>query len=114
MTKSNLRPQKHYKANNPCTVRTFSAAKTSSLDEGRQRGDTLFALTLEIYGFTNEGLIYWVRQHNPFITDVNRIEPGQWIVFPEPLEPLDSGKRGSIALRGDQKAPDEEEEEDHE
>jgi phage tail protein X len=69
-----------------------------------KKGDTLFALIFEIYGFTNEGLIYWVSQHNPFITDVNRIEPGQRIVFPEPLEPLDFRKRGRIALRGDLKS----------
>jgi general secretion pathway protein A len=105
-TKSTTKPTQ-----SPVPVRTFSAAKTSfPLTRVAKRGDTLFALTLEIYGFANEGLIYWVRQHNSFITDVNRIEPGQRIVFPEPLE---SEKRGSIALRGDLKAPDEEEE-DHE
>lgn len=92
----------------PVPVRTFSAVKTSfPATRIAKRGDTLFTLTLEVYGFTNESLIYWVRQHNPFITDVNRIQTGDTIVFPEPL---DSEKRGSIALRGDLKAPDEEEE----
>jgi hypothetical protein len=49
-------------------------------------------------------LIYWVRQHNPFITDVNRIRTGQKIVFPEPLE-----KRAKHVPKGEPKAPDEEE-----
>jgi len=79
----------------PLPVKTASRVKTSfPVTRVAKRGDTLFTLTLEIYGFANEGLIYWVRQHNPFIKDVIRIEPGQRIVFPEPLEPLDSGKRG--------------------
>jgi general secretion pathway protein A len=67
-------------------------------------GDSLFRLTLEIYGFTNEGLIYWVRQHNPFITDVNRIRTGQKIVFPEPLE-----KRAKHTLEREPKTPDKKE-----
>ncbi len=59
-----------------------------------KRGDTLFTLTLEIYGFANEGLIYWVRQHNPFITDVKSIHAGQEIVFPEPLDSEKRSKHG--------------------
>jgi len=70
----------------PLPVKMASHVKTSfPVTRIAKMGDTLATLTFEIYGFTNEGLIYWVRQHNPFITDVNRIEPGQRIVFPEPL-----------------------------
>jgi general secretion pathway protein A len=75
----------------PLPVKMVSPVNTSfPVTRIVKRGDTLFTMTLEIYGFTNEGLIYWVRQHNPFITDVNSIQAGQKIVF---AEPPDSGKR---------------------
>lgn len=51
-----------------------------------KRGDSLYTLTFEVYGFANRGLIYWVRQNNPLITDVSRIRTGQRIIFPELLD----------------------------
>ena len=75
----------------PIPVKTFSPPETSfPAMRVAETGDTLFTMTLEVYGFANEGLIYWVKQHNPFITDVSRIRTGQRIVFPKPP---DSEKR---------------------
>jgi general secretion pathway protein A len=79
----------------PLPVKTFSPAETSfPATRIAKRGDTLATLTLEVYGFTNVGLIHWVRQHNPFITDVNTIQTGHRIVFPEPLDSEKRGKHG--------------------
>ncbi len=79
----------------PFSVKMVSPVNTSfPVTRIVERGDTLFTMTLEIYGFANEGLIYWVRQHNPFITNVNSIQAGQKIVFPEPLDSEKRSKHG--------------------
>jgi type II secretory pathway predicted ATPase ExeA/phage tail protein X len=48
-------------------------------------GDTLLELAIRVYGTANETILDRVRQSNPGIKDVNRIEVGQEILFP-PLE----------------------------
>jgi phage tail protein X len=48
-----------------------------------ERGDCLFNLTREIYGFTNKKLIEIVQKNNPGINNVNQISIGQKIYFPE-------------------------------
>ena len=48
-----------------------------------RRGDTLAKLTLERYGLVNGSLLRLVKQHNPFIDDINVIQEGRKIFFPE-------------------------------
>jgi type II secretory pathway predicted ATPase ExeA/phage tail protein X len=45
-------------------------------------GDTLLELAIQVYGTANETIIDSIRQSNPGIRDVNRIEVGQEIFFP--------------------------------
>jgi general secretion pathway protein A len=45
-------------------------------------GDTLLELAIQVYGTANETIIDSIRQNNPGIRDVNRIEVGQEILFP--------------------------------
>ena len=48
-----------------------------------KKGDNLYRLTLNVYSFSNNKLIEWVKQNNPGIKDITRIKVGDKIVFPE-------------------------------
>jgi len=48
-----------------------------------KKGDNLFRLTKEVYGYADDKLVEGVKQSNPRIKDVNRILVGEEIVFPE-------------------------------
>lgn len=45
-------------------------------------GDTLAGLTFEVYGRLDGEALAWVKDHNPEITNVDRIQVGQVIEFP--------------------------------
>lgn len=57
-------------------------------------GDTLLALSIEVYGYADERTLQLVQRENPKIEDVNLIEVGQKIVFPKP--PSSNNKCRSI------------------
>lgn len=46
-------------------------------------GDTLAGLALDVYGRGDGSALNWVKHHNPEITDLDRIQIGQVIEFPE-------------------------------
>jgi general secretion pathway protein A len=48
-----------------------------------KEGDNLSSLCLNVYGFSNAGLLQWVKGYNPRIDDLNHILIGDEIVFPE-------------------------------
>lgn len=48
-----------------------------------KKGDTLSRLVEEVYGFSNRKLLYFVRENNAGINDINRIMVGERILFPE-------------------------------
>jgi hypothetical protein len=50
-------------------------------------------MVLEVYGFSNQALWDFIRKHNPGIKDVDRIEVGEKIIFPE-WEQGDQQKKG--------------------
>lgn len=50
-----------------------------------RKDDTLFRMTVRAYGFSNDRVMEFVKQNNPSIKDVTKIEEGAMIVFP----PLD-------------------------
>lgn len=45
-------------------------------------GDTLAGLTFEVYGRLDGAALAWVKEHNPEIVNVDRIQVGQVIEFP--------------------------------
>lgn len=47
-----------------------------------RKGDTLSGLAVEVYGYSDEKLVTWVKLHNPHIKDKNRIHIGTEIYFP--------------------------------
>jgi len=47
-----------------------------------KRGDNLTELAIQVYGWTDEGIVNLLKRNNPDILDVNLIEIGQEIVFP--------------------------------
>ena len=58
-------------------------------------GDTLLELVIQVYGTANETIIDLIRQSNPAIKDINRIEVGQEILFP-PLKAAE--KKGTFTV----------------
>ena len=55
------------------------------------RGDTLLRLTLDVYGFPLDDVYRRVLEHNPRISDVNWIQAGTTIRFPD-VSDLQAGK----------------------
>jgi general secretion pathway protein A len=56
-----------------------------------KKDDTLFRMTVRVYGFSNDRVINFVKRNNPAIKDISHIEEGSTIVFP----PLDESLRES-------------------
>ena len=56
-----------------------------------RKDDTLFRLTVQAYGFSNDRVMEFVKRNNPSIKDVRKIEEGTTIVFP----PLDESLKES-------------------
>jgi general secretion pathway protein A len=48
-----------------------------------QKGDYLWKLTGEVYGFVSDTLLKRVQEHNPHIANVNRLLVGDRILFPQ-------------------------------
>ena len=48
-----------------------------------KKGNNLFRLTKNVYGYADDKLLAWVKQNNPWIKDVNNIPVGMEIIFPE-------------------------------
>ncbi len=48
-----------------------------------KKGNNLFRLTKNVYGYADDKLLAWVKQNNPWIKDINDIPVGMEIIFPE-------------------------------
>ena len=48
-----------------------------------KKGNNLFRLTKNVYGYADDKLLAWVKQNNPWIKDINNIPVGMKIIFPE-------------------------------
>ena len=48
-----------------------------------KKGDTLYKLTREAYGYADDKLVALVKQNNPWIKDINNIPVGGEIIFPK-------------------------------
>jgi general secretion pathway protein A len=74
---------------------SIPARKKSAAHKFRvvKEGDNFFRMVLEVYGFSNQALWDFIRKHNPGIKDVDRIEVGEKIIFPE-WEQGDQQKKG--------------------
>jgi general secretion pathway protein A len=73
----------------PTTDTALASLAAVAEEERRQRilrivapGDTLAGLTFEVYGRLDGQALGWVKEHNPDITNVDRIQVGQVIEFP--------------------------------
>jgi len=53
-----------------------------------KQGDTLAQLSAHIYGRVNDRILSLVKEHNPDIKNVDRIDVGQKIVFPSVFPPV--------------------------
>lgn len=69
----------------PFLEKEISEPYKKSLPETRivREGNNLWGLTKDVYGSTNNEVIKWVKQNNPQIEDVDLIQVGDEIVFPE-------------------------------
>jgi type II secretory pathway predicted ATPase ExeA/phage tail protein X len=54
-----------------------------------REGDTLIGLALKHYGRADETILEWLQEKNPKIRNINRIEIGQRIYFPDCLASAD-------------------------
>lgn len=66
----------------PAVAEAPAGPKTSSVTRVVQKGDRLSTLILSIYGRINPSILEAVQQSNPQITNPNRIQSGDEIVFP--------------------------------
>jgi type II secretory pathway predicted ATPase ExeA/phage tail protein X len=57
-----------------------------------KQGDTLTLLAMSVYGRVNENILKWVQDKNPSIEDIDWINVGQEIVFPNLPTPVSTGK----------------------
>lgn len=48
-----------------------------------KKGDYISKLVVEIYGFTNNELLELVKEHNPQIDNIDKIEVGDQVLFPD-------------------------------
>jgi hypothetical protein len=47
------------------------------------KGDYISKLALEVYGYANEEILTLIKKHNPQIKDINRVEVGEKVLFPD-------------------------------
>jgi hypothetical protein len=47
------------------------------------KGDYISKLALEVYGYANEEILALIKKHNPQIKDINRVEVGEKVLFPD-------------------------------
>jgi general secretion pathway protein A len=58
-----------------------------------KKGNNLFRLTRNVYGYADNKLLAWVKQNNPWIMDMNNIPAGVEIIFPELSEEQRQGNK---------------------
>jgi len=58
------------------------AKKSSPVIRTVKKGDSLYKLTRNVYGYADVKLVAWVKQNNPWIKDINNLPVGGEIVFP--------------------------------
>ena len=75
----------------PSSPPAISSRKPAPVIRVVQRGDKLSTLIISVYGRINPSLLDAVRQRNPHITNPNRIQSGDEIIFP----PMDKSTVGS-------------------
>jgi phage tail protein X len=51
-----------------------------------KKGDQIARVALEVYGSSNSAVLDWIRENNPQLRDLNRIEVGTSLTLP-PLSP---------------------------
>jgi Tfp pilus assembly protein FimV len=54
-----------------------------------QKGDQIAKVAQEVYGVSNPAVLAWIKQNNPQLQNVNRLDVGMQLTFP----PLPSGVR---------------------
>jgi general secretion pathway protein A len=47
------------------------------------KGDYISKIALEVYGYANEEILALIKKHNPQIKDINRVEVGTKVLFPD-------------------------------
>ena len=47
------------------------------------KGDYISKIALEVYGYANEEILALIKKHNPQIKDINRVEVGEKVLFPD-------------------------------
>ena len=47
------------------------------------KGDYISKIALELYGYANEEILALIKKHNPQIKDINRVEVGEKVLFPD-------------------------------
>ena len=47
------------------------------------KGDYISKIALEVYGYANEEILALIKKHNPQIKDINRVEVGAKVLFPD-------------------------------
>ena len=57
-----------------------------------KKDDTLFRMTVRVYGFSNDRVMDFVKKNNPSIRDTRQIEAGSTIVFPPLDESLEEAR----------------------
>jgi general secretion pathway protein A len=48
------------------------------------KGDYISKVAVEVYGHTSEEILTLIKKHNPQIKDINRVEIGEKVLFPDP------------------------------
>ena len=51
-----------------------------------KRGDQIVKVALEVYGFSNNAVIDWIKKNNPQLRNINRLDVGMQLALP-PLPP---------------------------
>jgi nucleoid-associated protein YgaU len=54
-----------------------------------QKGDQIAKMARKVYGVSNPAVFKWIKQNNPQLQNVNRLEVGMQLTFP----PLPFGVR---------------------
>jgi general secretion pathway protein A len=47
------------------------------------KGDYISKIALEVYGYANDDILALIKKHNPHIKDINRVEVGEKVLFPD-------------------------------
>jgi len=58
-----------------------------------KRGDNLYKLTRNVYGYADDKLVALVKQNNAWIKDIDNIPVGEEIIFPEISKDQAKGKQ---------------------